>query len=73
MKHVQKILQKEMTRKEFFATLGFGLATVAGFSSLLNMLGKTNNPWQQAASSNTKMPSYGGGPYGGAGDGLSRS
>jgi Trp operon repressor len=54
------LMQKEMTRKEFLATLGFGVATIMGFSSLLQLLGKKNPLQQQAASHN-----YGGGVYGG--------
>lgn len=63
MKHIQNLLKKEMTRREFLATLGFGLATLAGLSSLLNMLGKTNNPWQPQQSNSSL--GYSSGPYGG--------
>lgn len=31
-------MQKEMTRKEFLATMGFGLASVLGFSSIIGLL-----------------------------------
>lgn len=37
-KQLDTILKKEMTRKEFLATMGLGLASVLGFSSLLQML-----------------------------------
>ena len=37
-KQLDTLFQKEMTRKEFLATLGFGLASVMGFSSLIRML-----------------------------------
>ncbi|HZM63722.1 MAG TPA: hypothetical protein VFB59_01165 [Candidatus Saccharimonadales bacterium] len=58
-RHVQYLLQKEMSRKEFLLTLGFGLATLVGFSTLLQLLGK-QNPWQRAQSG------YGSKAYGGA-------
>jgi hypothetical protein len=59
-KPIQALMQKEMTRKEFVVTLGFGLASLVGLSSLLHLLGK-KNPWDTAS----RSPSYGGGPYGG--------
>ncbi|HEU4914790.1 MAG TPA: hypothetical protein VFT16_05325 [Candidatus Saccharimonadales bacterium] len=59
MQKISDIMQKEMTRKEFLATLGFGVATIFGFSSLLQMLGK-QNPLQQSS-----QYGYGGGTYGG--------
>ncbi len=39
-KHVQQLIQKEMTRKEFLTTIGFGLASIMGFSTLLRILGQ---------------------------------
>jgi hypothetical protein len=38
-KPLQSLMQKEMTRKEFLATIGLGVASVLGFSSLLKLLG----------------------------------
>lgn len=61
MQRINDLLQKEMTRKEFIATLGFGVATIMGFASILQLLGK-KNPLQQHASS---YYGYGGGVYGG--------
>jgi len=58
MNQLKSLMQKEMSRKEFLATLGFGVATVIGLSSLLNMLGK-ENPWQ------SNMQNYSTGSYGG--------
>lgn len=37
-KHVETLLNKEMTRKEFLGTLGFGLASILGFSSIIHFL-----------------------------------
>jgi len=59
MQKITDMMHKEMTRKEFLATLGFGIATIAGFSTVLRMLGK-NNPWQHES-----QVGYGGGAYGG--------
>jgi Trp operon repressor len=61
MQKIQDLMHKEMTRKEFLATLGFGVATIFGFSTLLQMLGKKNPLEQQQISS----VGYGGGAYGG--------
>lgn len=36
-KQLGVLLQKEMTRKEFMATLGFGVASVMGFSSIVKL------------------------------------
>jgi len=60
MQKINDLMQKEMTRKEFLATLGFGVATIMGFSSLLSLFGK-KNPWTQQQVAHN----YGGGPYGG--------
>ena len=60
MRKITDMMHKEMTRKEFLATLGFGIATIAGFSTILKMLGK-NNPWHQ----DSQSVGYGGGAYGG--------
>ena len=35
---VSNLVQKEMTRKEFLATMGFGLASVMGFSTIIRLL-----------------------------------
>jgi Trp operon repressor len=62
MQKVNELLQKEMTRKEFLATLGFGAATVFGFSSILGFLTGKSNPFQQQ-----QTMGYGNGAYGGDG------
>jgi Trp operon repressor len=58
MNQLKSLMQKEMSRKEFLATLGFGVATIIGLSSLLNMLGK-ENPWK------SDSLGYNSGSYGG--------
>jgi hypothetical protein len=60
MQKINELMQKEMTRKEFLATMGFGVATIFGFSTLLGMLTGKSNPFQQQ---NTM--GYGNGAYGG--------
>ena len=37
-KPLDTLMQREMTRKEFVATLGFGAATLLGFGSLIKFL-----------------------------------
>ena len=59
MQKVNYLMQKEMSRKEFLATVGFGLATVFGFSSFLELLGKSNPLTRHST------VGYGGGAYGG--------
>jgi hypothetical protein len=59
MHTLQHLMQKEMTRKEFLVTLGFGIATAVGLSSLLRMLGK-NNPFGGRSLGGYGSSSYGG-------------
>ncbi len=59
-KPIKALMQKEMTRKEFLATLGFGVATVMGLSSVLTMMGK-KNPFDVRA----QASGYGSSAYGG--------
>lgn len=63
MQRLNNLMQKEMTRKEFLATLGFGVATIMGLSTLLTLLGK-KNPLTDHADLG-----YGAGSYGGRKDG----
>lgn len=37
-KQLNTIMQKEMTRKEFLATVGFGVATLFGAGTLIKLL-----------------------------------
>lgn len=54
-----KLLQKEVSRKEFLSIVGVGAVTVAGASSLLHFL--TGN---KKLSRSTRANSYGSNPYG---------
>lgn len=60
MEKIDDLLHKEMTRKEFLATAGLGLATVFGFSAVLRLLSGKSLSLQQSS-----QYGYGGGPYGG--------
>lgn len=42
-RQVQELLHKEMTRHEFLATLGLGIASLLGFSSILKLLNANPN------------------------------
>lgn len=60
MKQLEDVMNKEVTRKEFLATLGFGVASLLGFSGIVKFLfGKGHNGAQKQAMG------YGGGAYGG--------
>lgn len=37
-KQINSIMQKEMTRKEFLATVGFGVATLFGAGAVIRLL-----------------------------------
>jgi hypothetical protein len=54
---LQDLMQKEMSRKEFLATLGFGVASIFGLATILRMLGK--GPQQSGRG-------YGSSSYGGS-------
>lgn len=60
MTQLNELMDKEMSRKEFLATVGFGIASIMGLSTIIKFLtGKKN---QQQVSGY----GYGGGAYGGA-------
>ncbi len=42
MQQFHNLLEREVTRKEFLATVGFGIVAVLGFGSVLDFLGKPN-------------------------------
>lgn len=59
MKQIDELMEKEMSRKEFLATIGFGVASVMGLSAILKfLLGKKETQ-------NRVGYGYGGGSYGG--------
>jgi hypothetical protein len=60
-KQLEVLTQKEMTRKEFLATLGLGIATVMGFGSIVKLLGGSHVLTGQGP----KSRSYGSNSYGG--------
>lgn len=62
MQKINELMQKEMTRKEFLATMGFGVATMLGLSTLMGLLTGKSNPFQQQS-----PMGYGTGAYGGEG------
>jgi hypothetical protein len=64
-KQLDTLFQREMTRKEFLATLGFGMASIMGFSTVIQLLtGKSiNGHLGRHVSSG-----YGSSPYGGGRD-----
>jgi hypothetical protein len=64
MQKISDLMQKEMTRKEFLATMGFGLATILGFSSIISMFTGKSNPFNQQQQAGSAL-AYGGGAYGG--------
>ena len=36
--NIQPLMQKEMSRKEFLLTLGLGMASIFGFSTIIHLL-----------------------------------
>jgi hypothetical protein len=60
-KNIEALAQKEMTRKEFLLTVGFGILSIAGLSSLVKIfLG--HHP---LTTSSQNSYGYGSNPYGG--------
>jgi hypothetical protein len=57
------VLQKEMTRKEFLATLGFGVASILGFSNIIHLL--TGKSAENHLLHKSTTIGYGSSPYGG--------
>lgn len=60
---VNTLLQKEMTRKEFLATLGLASASILGFSSIIKLLTGKSLHTQLAPPSRSHY-GYGSSPYG---------
>lgn len=65
-KPINALMEKEVTRKEFLAMLGFGVASVLGFSNILNFL---NGKHLENHTSHSSTVGYGSMPYGGGRDG----
>jgi hypothetical protein len=62
MQNLEDIVQREMSRKEFLATIGFGMASLFGLSTILRFLfGKG----QQAHGGRAINTGYGASTYGG--------
>ena len=59
---LDELLQKDMTRQEFIATLGLGIISILGFSSILKFLLEGTNPSHKAAS--PSRHGYGASSYG---------
>ncbi|HSX00174.1 MAG TPA: hypothetical protein VLH38_04025 [Patescibacteria group bacterium] len=57
-KPIETLLQKEMTRKEFLGTLGLGLASLLGFSSVIRLLNNKGKAQQ------SQVSGYGSSSYG---------
>jgi hypothetical protein len=61
-KHLDSLMQKEMSRQEFLATLGFGVASIFGFSGIIRLLtGKSIDKHLGHSSVGYGASSYGGG------------
>ena len=64
-KPLDTLLQREMTRKEFITTLGFGMASVLGFSHIIQLL--TGRSARRHLNRQVGF-GYGSTPYGGGRD-----
>ena len=63
MQYLEDIMHKEMSRKEFLATVGFGLVSALGFSTALKFLLGKNHPSYHGHSVSA---GYGSSAYGGS-------
>ncbi len=64
-KHLDVLMHKEMTRQEFLATLGFGVAALFGLSSVVKLMtGKSHGGNRLGSVSR----GYGNSAYGGGAD-----
>ncbi len=60
MRQLEDAMNREVTRKEFLTTLGFGIASILGFSGIMKFIfGRGNQQTSRSALG------YGGGSYGG--------
>jgi len=58
MQKLADLVNKEMTRKEFLATVGLGLAMIFGFGEIIKLFSKTT-PSHAAAPHTNKTNLYG--------------
>jgi hypothetical protein len=69
-KPLNTLLQKEMSRKEFLATMGFGLASLMGLSSVIQMLTGKSLASQLGGHHQSHSGGYGSSAYGGSKNGA---
>ncbi len=62
MNQLNNLMQKEMTRKEFLTTMGFGVASVLGFSGVLKMLFGKGEQHFHGVNTGYGSSAYGGAP-----------
>ncbi|HEY5441989.1 MAG TPA: hypothetical protein VIJ68_00450 [Candidatus Saccharimonadales bacterium] len=61
-KPIAALMQKEMTRKEFMATLGLAVGSIMGFSTIIHLLtGKSFNNHLGHTGTGYGSTAYGGG------------
>jgi hypothetical protein len=63
-KPINALMQKEMSRKEFLATLMFGIASIMGFSTVIRLLTGKSADHHLGQKVSPSGFGYGGGPYG---------
>jgi hypothetical protein len=68
-KPLTTLLQKEMSRKEFLATMGFGVASVMGLSTVIQLLTGKSLQSQLGQHTGQSLGGYGMSAYGGQKDG----
>jgi len=61
-KPITQLMQKDMSRKEFMATMGFGVASLFGFSTVVHLL--TGKSFGSMHGLNQSNNGYGGSKYG---------
>ena len=62
MPHLEEVVSKEMTRKEFITTLGFGIASILGFSTVLKFVFGKGRAHNNSSASSSR--GYGSNAYG---------
>jgi hypothetical protein len=59
VRQIDEVMSKEVTRKEFLATIGFGMASILGFSTILKFV------FGKGAQQTSRSSGYGSSAYGG--------